>query len=403
MKKINILLFLSLVTVASYAQSLAEGPWRGVFHQANGTDVPFNFEVKGKDVQTVKVYLLNGGERFAASAITQKGDSVFIAFDQFDNELALTTSDKRLRGVLRKKDHTGRITSVDVTYGETFRFADNGEKPGTDISGTYDVVFKSRGGSEEKKVGLFKQHGSKLFATFMSITGDSRYLEGVVQGNNFYLSGFIGGGAAYYAGIIDGTGSLSGNTNGQPFIATKNAAASLPDPYKLTYLKDGYTTFDFSLPDVNGRKVSLRDAKFRNKVVILTIGGTWCPNCMDEAAFLAPWYQKNCNRGVEVVGVQFERKVDPIYVRNAMENFRNRFGIEYTEVFGGIADKNAVADSFPALNTFLSFPTIIFIDKKGNVDKIYTGFTGPATGEFYARFIDEFNGEVNKLLKQNGI
>jgi thiol-disulfide isomerase/thioredoxin len=404
MKKINLFLALSLLTSASFAQSfIAEGPWRGIFHQPNGTDVPFNFEAKGKTVQSARVYLLNGGERFAASGITQKGDSVFIAFDQFDNELALKTGDKNLSGVLRKKDHTGRTTPVNVTYGETYRFADNGEKPEADISGTYEVVLKGRNITEEKKVGLFKQTGSKLYATFMSITGDSRYLEGVVQGGKFYLSAFIGGGAAYYTGTIDSTGILIGNANGQQFIATKNAAAALPDPYKLTYLKDGYTTFDFSLPDADGHKVSLKDEKFRNKVVILTIGGTWCPNCMDEATFVAPWYQQNRKRGVEVVGVQFERKADPAYVKNAVENFKRRFGIEYTEVFGGIADKKAVAESFPSLNTFLSFPTILFIDKKGNVDKIYTGFTGPATGEYYTRFINEFNGEVDKLLKQSGI
>ena len=225
----------------------------------------------------------------------------------------------------------------------------------------------------------------------------------MVQGNKFYLSSFIGSGAAYYTGTFDNSGNITGLTGGTSFAATKNADAALPDPYKLTYLKEGYKTFDFSLPDADGNKVSLTDAKFKNKVIILTIGGTWCPNCIDEAGFVAPWYQKNKNRGLEIVGVQFERKADPAYVKNAMENFKKRFGITYTEVFGGLADKKAVAASFPALNTFLSFPTILFIDKQGNVDKIYTGFTGPATGEYYTQFIKEFNEEVDYLLKKETI
>ena len=104
MKKINLLLFLSLASTLLKAQSfIAEGPWRGVFHQANGTDVPFNFEVKGKMAITAKVFLINGPERFATSGVTQKGDSVFIAFDQFDNELALKIGDKKLSGLLRRK------------------------------------------------------------------------------------------------------------------------------------------------------------------------------------------------------------------------------------------------------------------------------------------------------------
>jgi len=399
--KITTALFIVL-TLASFpalAQSfISEGLWRGVFHNANGTDIPFNFEVKGKNAANAKVYLLNAEEHFAAGTLSQKGDSLFIPFDQFDNELALKIGAKQLSGVLRKKDHSGRLTPVDAIFGQDFRFADNGEKPAADISGTYDVVFKSRNGDEEKKVGLFKQKGNKLYATFMSITGDSRFLEGVVQGNKFYLSSFIGGGIGYYTGSFDAAGLLTGNAGGQPFTATKNEAAALPDPYKLTYLKDGYSTFNLSLPDVNGKPISLKDDKYKNKVVIVTITGTWCPNCIDEAGFLAPWYKKNKARGIEAIGVHYERKTDPVYVKNAIENFKKRYGIEYDEVFGGLADKKAVAESFPALNTFLSFPTILFIDKKGNVAKIYTGFTGPATGMYYTQFIKEFNEEVDHLL-----
>ncbi len=179
MKIYKILWLIVLLPAALHAQSfIADGPWRGVFHQPGGTDVPFNFEVRGK-----AVYLLNGPEHFAASSVMGKGDSLFIAFDQFDNELALKIAGKKLSGVLRKKDLSGRTTPVDGTYGETYRFKDNGEKPAADISGKYDVVFKGRNGTDEKKVGLFKQQDDQLTATFLSITGDSRYLQGVVQGN----------------------------------------------------------------------------------------------------------------------------------------------------------------------------------------------------------------------------
>lgn len=402
MKHLNILryTFLSSIIIINAsrlsAQSfIPEGKWRGVFHQPNGTDVPFNFEVRGKSATDAKVYLLNAEERFETSQPVQKADSLFIPFDQFDTELALKIGGKQLTGVFRKKDHTGRMIPVDATFGQTYRFDDNGEKPAGDISGKYDITFKPESGKEDKAVGLFKQTGNKLYATFMRITGDSRFLEGIVIGNQFFLSSFIGGGAAYYTGTFDNAGQITGKN----FTGVKNANAALPDPYKLTYLKDGYKTFDFSLPDVNGKKVSLKDEKYKNKVVIVTITGTWCPNCIDEAGFLAPWYKTNKHRGVEAIGIHFERKADPAYVKNAIENFKNRYGIEYDEVFGGLVDKKAVAESFPALNSFLSFPTILFIDKQGNVAKIYTGFTGPATGIYYQQFIKDFNDEVDHLLK----
>ena len=396
-KSLIILFFLFKLNASAQTAFIPEGKWRGVFHQTNGTAVPFNFEVTGQSAETAKVYLLNAQERFETGTLIQRGDSLFIPFNQFETELAFKIGDKKLSGVFRKQGG-GRAIPVDATYGQTYRF-EEGEKPAADLSGTYDVVFKTSTGKEEKTVGLFKQTGNKLYATFMRISGDSRFLEGTVNGNQFSLSSFIGGGVAYYTGSFNAAGVINGTNSNAEFTGTKNAAAALPDPYALTYLKPGYTSFDLSLPDVNGKTISLKDEKYKNKVVIVTITGTWCPNCMDEANFLSPWFKKNKERGVEAIGVHFERKADPAYVKTAIESFKKRHGIEYDEVFGGLADKNAVAAAFPALNTFLSFPTILFIDRKGNVAKIYTGFTGPATGIYYDRFIKEFNAEIDTLLK----
>ncbi|MCR6720092.1 MAG: TlpA family protein disulfide reductase [Chitinophagaceae bacterium] len=133
--------------------------------------------------------------------------------------------------------------------------------------------------------------------------------------------------------------------------------------------------------------------------MIVSIGGTWCPNCMDESVFLADWYKKNKNRGVEVVGIQYEVSTDPEYLQKTIQRFRSKTGIEYTQVIGGLADKQVVVASLPSLNTFLSFPTTIFIDKKGEVVKIHTGFSGPATGVYYEAFVKEFNSVVDSILK----
>jgi len=379
---------------------VADGNWRGVFKIKEGLEIPFNFEIVDK-AGVKKLYFRNAEERFEGGPVKQTADSVFVKLDQFDNELALGINDNTLNGSLRKQNGSGRATVISAER-KNYRFDTNGKAAIADFSGSYDVVFKSPDGKEEKTVGLFKQTGNKITGTFLRITGDSRYLEGVVEGNEFQLSSFIGSSPSYYKGKFNKDGTLTGEILGargsQPFTGVKNKDAALPDAYKLTYLKDGYKTVDFSFPDVNGKKVSLKDDKYKNKVVVLTITGSWCPNCIDEAGFIAPWYKENKKRGVEVIALHYERQTDADYVKKALTNFRNRFGIEYDQVIAGKADKQAVAESLPALNSFLSFPTTIIIDKAGNVAQIHTGYNGPATGKYYDEFVKEFNAEINSLL-----
>ncbi len=387
------------ITIAPFT---AIGAWRGVFQLKPGVEVPFNFDIRVAANGDQHIYFRNGEESFDGGRVKQSPDSLFIFLDQFDNELAFRISDGPLTGVLRRQDKTGTPLPVRAEPNTTWRFSETGTAPAGDISGTYDIVFRSGDGKEEKAVGLFHQTGNKLSGTFLRVTGDSRYLEGIVEGNNFYLSSFFGSGPSYYKGSFTKDGSLTGEIvgahSGSNFTGLLNPKAALPDPYKLTYLKEGYTAFDFSFPDVDGRTVSLQDKKFRNKVVIVTIGGTWCPNCVDETSFLAPWFKANQKRGVEIVSIQYERKTDSAFVRKVLTRFRERYDITYDQVFGGIADKAVVANSLPSLNTFLAFPTTIIIDKKGKVAKIHTGYSGPATGVYYQEFVKEFNAEIDGLL-----
>ncbi|MBO9675734.1 MAG: TlpA family protein disulfide reductase [Sphingobacteriaceae bacterium] len=382
---------------------VALGTWRGIAKVKEGLEIPFNFEISEKSGQQ-KLYFRNAEERFEGGLVKQTGDSLFVKLDQFDNELAFAIADAdQLTGILRKQDKTGKPLNI-VAERKNYRF-ETFNKPATeDYSGSYDVVFKSPNGKDEKTVGLFKQTGNKLTGTFLRITGDSRYLEGVVEGNEFQLSSFIGSSPAYYKGSFQADGSITGeilNARGsQPFSGIKNKDAALPDPYQLTYLKKGYKTLDFSFPDVNGKKISLKDEKYKNKVVILTITGSWCPNCVDEATFIAPWYKENKKRGVEIIALHYERSTEPAYAKKVMTRFRERFGIEYDQVLAGTANKQVVSESLPALDSFLSFPTTIIIDKQGNVAQIHTGFNGPATGKFYDEFVKEFNTEIDTLLKK---
>ena len=377
------------------------GSWRTVFQVRPDVGVPVVFDIHKDKNGVAHAFFHNAEERFDGGRVEQTGDSLFIHLDQFDNELAFHIEEGVLTGVLRRQDKTGNVTPVKAFPGDSARFPGLGAAPASDITGTYDISFISGNGKEEKAVGIFKQEGSHLRATFLRVTGDARYLEGVVEGSQFRLSSFIGSGPSYYEGSFTAEHHITGENIGARgsvhFTGLPDDKAALPDPYKLTLLKDG-AFFDFSFPDADGRQVSLHDKKFRNKVVIVTIGGTWCPNCVDETVFLAPWYEANRKRGVEVVSIQYERQTDPAYVKKVLTRFREKYHIQYDQVFGGLADKQRVAQSLPSLNTFLAFPTTLIIDKKGKVARIHTGYSGPATGVYYDEFVKEFNQEIDGLL-----
>jgi peroxiredoxin len=381
-----------------------QGIWRGEFRFNDSVAVPFNFHLESIGNGESKVFLLNADEKLEGGSAILADDSLHISFALFDTELHAVLDGTTGKGLFHRQGFENSPVPVTIEWNNGSRFITPSRTPLKNISGTYDVDFLSEDGSSMKTVGLFTQEGSRLKGVFLRTTGDSRFLEGVVDGNEFYLSGFIGSGAAYYKGRINVDGSLSGHVIGarsrQPFEGRPNATAALPDPYSLTYLKPGYTSFDFSFPSLDGKKISLKDQRFRDKVVVLTITGTWCPNCIDEAAFLSDWYEKNKHRGVEALAIHYERNLDSAYLQKAINRFRTYHNITYPEVIGGRADKKEVAASLPALNSFLAFPTIIFIDRKGVVSKIYTGFSGPATGKYYQQFVNEFNAEIDRLLKQ---
>lgn len=387
---------------------LKEGVWRGVF-TVNEANVPFNFELKGKDAEHTVFTLINGNRRddFKVKRITD--DSLFIKMNTYDAALfAKIESDGRLTGEYRSlvPNFRGNALPFTAEAGKKYRFTEPGKdvKPAYDLSGKWELQIYSKEPTPNR-IGLLKQDGNKLTGVIMSVVGDSRELEGTVQGNEFELSGFTGPSPIYIKGKINDDQSFSGELslgiyNNVKFDGAKNAQAELPDPYKLTYLKEGYKKLDFTLPDLNGQTVSLSDAKYKGKVVIVEIIGTWCPNCTDQTAFLAPWFKKNKARGVEAIAIGFEQKDDLEYARYTLGKLKDKYSIEYDILFGGIADKKVASEKLPALNRMMAFPTTIIIDRKGDVRQIHTGYTGEVTGNYFKSYVEKWNEDLNALIEE---
>ncbi len=409
------------------APVLTPGPWRGVL-AAQGQEIPFLFEVKTEAGQPV-VYLvnkgLNGEERLRCEDIKSAGDSTTIRLHAFDAALVVRADGQdKLKGVWVKYDaKTPYRVPLTATAGEHNLFSEDGTNTKkmypsflSDLSkgASYRATFKDEEGTSYPAVGIFKLttgNINELTGTFLTTTGDYRYLSGGIEmiknKFRFFLSTFDGNHAFLFSGPFETSGNFlngdfySGKSGHETWTAVLDPKAKLPDADTLTYLKKGESRLNFQFPNVYaGGSISPTDPKYRGKVVVLQILGSWCPNCMDETNFLAPWYAKNKARGVEIIGLGYERSADYKVSSAKLRNMRERFDIGYDVAVAGISNKDSVARSLPQLAKFLAFPTTIFLDKKGNVRKIHTGFAGPGTGKYYAEETAGFEREVNKLLSE---
>jgi len=377
-----------------------EGEWRGIIHTL-GQELPFNFKLEYQLEQQPIVTLINGEENIQITEASFRGDSIYIPMHIFDASIIAYYQGNSMIGYWVKNYAKDYKIPFSANLGETYRFFESPAPASVDITGKWEVYFENKSG-KNLAVGLFQQNGNKVTGTFLRPSGDYRFLAGQMNGNALSLSTFDGEHAYLFHAIIDGDqikgDFFSGKTRHDTWTATRNEDISLADPLALTFLKEGYETVGFSLPDMNGNLDSLSNLKYRGKVVIIQIFGTWCPNCMDETKFLSEWYKKNKDRGVEIVALAFERKNDFEYAKSRIEKLKKRFDVQYTFLFGGSSDKEFTSKALPMLNNFISFPTTIFIDKEGKVRKIHTGFSGPGTGTYYDEFVDDFNSFMEELI-----
>jgi thiol-disulfide isomerase/thioredoxin len=396
-----------LINTASAQAKLQTGVWRGVLKNSTGNELPFNFDVENLAGHQ-QLTIFNGAERFKVTDIKTKGDSVFIHMPLFDSEFKLIMDGKGLKGQwikhLGNKDASMDFAAEPNTAWRFFKEA----KPAFNLSGRWSAIFGDGTPGKEKLVGEFNQTGSKLTGTFLSISGDYRYLEGSINGNQLYLSCFDGGHAYLFMAKINDAKTITdgkyyaGYSSLDKWAAVKDANTKLPDAYSLTALKPRYKKIAFTFKDINGHNVSLTDNRFKNKVVIVQILGSWCPNCMDETNYLVnSYYPKYHKKGVEIIGLAYERTSDFAKSQRTLKQLKTHFNIHYPLLITGFTpSKGDPEKSLPMLADFKGFPTTIIIDKKGDVRKIHTGFSGPGTGVYYTQFIDEFQKLTDDLLAE---
>jgi len=393
----------------SEKREFRDGQWRAELERKDGNNVVFNFEVNDSAGRKV-LYLRNAGERLLVDSVAVEGDSVLIRMPFFESQLrGALTADGNMEGVwIIHLADSFRAMPFKAFYGENYRFTLHHSVEPADVAGRWAAVFRSSNGKDTVfRVGEFSQKGSDVTGTFLDAGGDLRYLEGTMDGDTLKLSTWDGSTHAYYFtalrrgdSLVDGR-YYAGPVNYSTWSAVKDSAAHIEDQYAITkWNKD--IPFTFSFKDVDGHPVSFSDERFRGKVVLVQIMGSWCPNCLDETRFLSGFYDEYRSRGVEVVALAYERNTDFARSAKAVRLFQQGFDVKYPMLITGVTvgDPQKAAKTLPQLDNIANFPTTIFVNKKGQIEKIHTGFSGPGTGEHYEEQKKEFYDIVNGLLKE---
>ncbi len=385
------------------SSKLKVGTYRAELTVKDQKRLPFIFEVDSLN----KLTIYNAEEEIIVDELKVINDSVIIKLPVFDAIIkAAVIENGNLKGYYSKGPKHIKVPFMAV-YDLHFRYPITSKKH-QPIAGGWEVTFSPNTPNSYKAKGIFKEEGdNKISGTFLTETGDYRFLEGALDKGNLKLSCFDGAHAFLFDGVVKNDSITSGmfysgNTYSEPWVAVKNDNFELSDPNTLTYLKEGYNSVDFTFPDLEGREVSINDKRFKGKVIIVQIMGSWCPNCLDESKYLSKYYTNRKPDNTEVIALAFEQASPHGKAAKNLNRLKERLGIKYPILIAqtGSASKKLAAEKLPMLNHVLSYPTTLFIDKAGVVRKIHTGFNGPATGKKYIDFTKEFEAFVAMLSKE---
>jgi thiol-disulfide isomerase/thioredoxin len=381
------------------------GVYRGVLSVAGG-DLPFGLELVRENGMLV-AYLVNGPERARAPDVRLEGRRLEIRMPGYPHKLEAEFRDARFEGHVNFLRPRGVIRTVRFIGmpGQDWRFFPKPDAAPRDFSGRWAITFRDRDGNDRPAILQLAQEGHVVHGTVVRTSGDDRFLAGEARGDTLFLSRFDGGSAYLYLGRLGADGILSGDFHSQggthdTWHGRRDPEAKLPDPSTQAGLKPGIERLEFSFPDLDGSLHPFPSARYAGKVVLITIGGSWCPNCHDEAIFLRELLATRRTQGLEVIQLMFEYTPEFASAASAARAFVQKFDIDYPVLIAGTTTDDDVLKKLPQLAAFRGYPTLIAVDRRGRVQNVHTGFNGPATGALYEEQGRELTALVDRLLKE---
>ncbi len=389
---------------------IKNGKWTGALLLDSSALLYFKFDVTQKEDGTYRLTVMNADEKIELTDLVMKNDSLHAKFPFFNSKFVWKVTKKGLSGYWQnlQKGENYRIP-CSITYGDFYHplhFLSTFYPP-SNIHGIWEATFDPGTDDAYPAVGVFKQEGQWISGTFLTETGDYRFLEGIVLADSVVLSCLDGAHAWMFTGRMKGDTLRGHFYSGKhwkgEWMAVRNENASLPDPDTLTKTET-FEPFRFTINaatyGVTSSEFNFPDEDYKNKVTIIQIMGSWCPNCLDETRYFLSLYDKYHAQGLEIIAVAYETGKDPAQHLERIKQLQQRLNIPYQIVAGGTSSKALASEQFSMLTDIISFPTAIFIGRDGQVKKVHTGFSGPGTGSYYTEYTEETERFLQELLQE---
>jgi peroxiredoxin len=389
-------LFLLLPLLAAQSDNLT-GQWDATVI-ADGVHVPFRMTLAQKGAAASGI-LYDGPIEYKSDSGKFENGKLHLHWNITNADLDATFEGGQLKGKYVTRRSNTKLLVKEVVAKRAAPVMENA-KP-ISIAGRWTIKSND---NDPKNVWAItiRQKGSEINGAIERLDGDSGTLTGTITGNRIVMSHFSGIRPAVLTGELMPDHSIKILYNEKlqmtalPAEAARASGVAPIDPTQYTRVKNPDQPFPFSFPDVTGKIVSNTDPEFHGKAMLVSITGSWCPNCNDDAPFLDTLYRKYKGQGLEVIGLSFESG-DVDYDRDRVKQFITRNHVTYPILIAGTVDN--IATQLPFVEKFAGYPTTFFLDRQGKVKLIHDGFSGPGTGAEYARVKAEIEEEVKKLLQ----
>jgi thiol-disulfide isomerase/thioredoxin len=373
------------------------GSWRGVLDLAGGP-LRFGLEI-AEGERGLRAELCNAGECVPAGPVRIAGDSLVIDLTDYAATIAARVSGDSLVGTYSNVGSRGpRVIPFRASRG---RWSASALPAG--FAGQWDATLVTDGRASPR-IFVFSDGAHGAESAVVSNTGDYGRFRGDAAGDSVAFSHFDGTFVYMFTARLDGDtlrGTFHAGLRTQtPFTAVRSTGrAHLRAPTEVTRA-DTTTPFRFAFPDLDGRLVTQDDPRFRGKVVIVDVFGTWCSTCHYAAPILERFQREYGPRGLAVVGLAYEVTGDTAVDGVLVRRYREKFGLTFPLLLAGIGTAEMAAPTLPQLDGFTAFPTTIFLGRDGKVRRIHAGFYGPATGDMHRRQVAEFRAVIEALLRE---